>query len=82
MSLILNRCYFCDGRWGKCTCPALAGEESLFEAVGCAVAEPNVSVCGRDFVDPVAYYGEAYVEWAKGNPTHYFAKRHFDKEVL
>jgi hypothetical protein len=58
-------CYKCQNHWGKCSCPE-AGEEALFEHGGVAIVDPSVSHCGRFFVDPEVYYGEAYKEWKKG----------------
>lgn len=57
-------CYFCHNSWGKCTC-ASPGPENR-EAPGFLwnemwINEPNVSECTRYFVDPVVYYGEAYL---------------------
>jgi hypothetical protein len=68
-----STCSFCGGQWGVCTCAFDAPDEEGclpegargFDSRDFFVTEPNISVCGRFYVDPVAYYGEAYVEAAK-----------------
>ena len=54
-------CYFCGNKWGKCICEW--DKESGFEWEGFFITEPNVSECGRTFVDPVKYYGQAYLDF-------------------
>ena len=34
-----------------------------------AITDPSVSECGRFFVNPVDYYGEAYCKWRERRPT-------------
>lgn len=67
-------CYFCRAAWGACSCDFPdavneAGEavEDLatlpgfdFPSAGVYVTAPNVSLCGRFYVDPTVYYGAAY----------------------
>lgn len=66
----LERCYFCLNVWGECMCdfpkydgsgdcqePGFDFDESTW------ITAPNVSECGRFFVDPVECYGRWYVEW-------------------
>lgn len=58
-------CYFCDNRWGKCTCAfpdcAVYDPNAPGFEWGCFfITAPNVSECTRFFVDPVVYYGEAF----------------------
>lgn len=73
---VTDRCYFCGGAWGACTCafPSVLDDEGRlvdvpdeegFDWCGMFVTEPNVSDCGRWFVNPVTYYGAAYVEWVR-----------------
>ncbi len=76
-SAIRDTCFFCKAVWGKCTCtfPSVMNEDGSLVEEGASkvpgfdwssfyVTEPNVSVCGRFFVDPFVYYGEAYRAWA------------------
>lgn len=69
---IIDRCYFCHGEWGKCACnfPSVTSDDGTvvddaatvpgFEWGGCYITAPNVSVCGRFYVEPNIYYGAAY----------------------
>ena len=64
----LEQCFFCNGAWGKCTCPPLPEcddpkAEEGFSWGGLWISDPSLSSCTRFFVDPVAYYGEAYTNW-------------------
>lgn len=71
-------CYGCGGEWGACTCPeadlmdrGLDGEApAAFEWNGFAIINPYVSECGRFYVDPVLYYGDAFRAWqaARAHP--------------
>ncbi len=64
-------CYFCANEWGTCTCQfrdfdpdvdeSLDGLEG-FDWNDFYITSPNVSVCTRFYVDPVAYYGRAFLE--------------------
>lgn len=74
--LFLERCYFCDHTHGSCTCafPSVDDIGDLDVAVRDGVAfdtgseivsQPNVSFCGRFYVNPVAYWGHPYEVWAK-----------------
>jgi hypothetical protein len=55
-------CYFCNRRWGECSCKWHKGGGFMWQ--GTLIDEPNVSECGRFYVDPEAYYGKAYLDWA------------------
>lgn len=67
-------CYFCDAAYGSCTCRFHDQTDEVndlatlpgFDWQGATfwITQPNVSVCGRFFVDPTVYYGEAYVTWS------------------
>lgn len=84
----LDHCYFCKAKWGSCTCAFLPiyHDETInpsaetvpgFEFEDFYITAPNVDVSGRFFVDPTAYYGEAYTKVA-----HLFAcKRKPDLEL-
>jgi hypothetical protein len=66
MEGILEKCYFCANRWGKCTCgfPDCDDERAPFvDWKGFAIMAPNVSECTRFFVDPVVYYGEPFFQY-------------------
>lgn len=65
----LERCYFCHNLWGKCTCeypqtcvddPSALG----FDWHEFFITAPNVDCSGIHFVNPVEYYGEAYINSA------------------
>ncbi len=59
-------CVFCENVYGACHChfPESGDPDADgFEWSGHWIVEPNVSACGRYFVDPVAYYGAAYTAW-------------------
>lgn len=58
---IRTQCHFCRQLWGKCTCK---WNGSSFEHGGDIITEPNLSECGRFFVNPEVYYGDAYKRWA------------------
>jgi len=53
-------CYFCTNAWGACTCtfPDPSETSPGFDFRDTWVTSPNVSVCGRFYVEPLAYYGE------------------------
>ncbi len=40
-------------------------DELGFLADGYFITSPNVTECGRFFVDPIVYYGQPYIDWAK-----------------
>lgn len=68
----LPACFFCGNEWGKCLCrwdnPDECGRmpenAKGFDTGDFFITQPNVSECTRYFVDPVRYYGAAYVEAA------------------
>ena len=71
-STALPVCWFCDQRWGACTCTfpdgeAAAYDESTpgFDTGDMWITAPNVSECTRWFVNPIEVYGEPFVTWAK-----------------
>lgn len=68
MNLFIESCFVCDGGWGTCCCQDSITE--LFVWQGVSIVDCTVSSCGRFYVNPVAYYGDAYIQWAKANPTH------------
>lgn len=41
-------------------------EEDCFEFQGVWIVDPTVSECMRFKVDPIEYYGEAYINWKRG----------------
>ena len=63
----LEKCYFCKSTWGKCQCKALPDG---FEHDGTHITEPNVTECGRFFVDPFEYYGVDYTNYLKLGEQH------------
>jgi len=77
----MDSCFFCHGVWGKCTCkfPSVTNNDGTmvddvdavpgFDWKDFYVTEPNVSVCGRFFVDPFVYYGDAYRAFVKNQET-------------
>ena len=56
----LERCFFCSAEWGRCRCRFGIS----FKHEGVDITEPNVSPCGRFFVDPQEFYGEAFTKEA------------------
>ena len=75
-STALPVCWFCDQRWGACTCTfpdgeAAAYDESTpgFDTGDMWITAPNVSECTRWFVNPIEVYGEPFVTWAKEQPA-------------
>lgn len=62
-------CFFCAQRWGNCTCNFPDSDNvnaAGFEFEEFWITAPNVSVCSRFFIDPVVYFGEAYLMPWKG----------------
>jgi hypothetical protein len=57
----LHRCYFCHREHGHCQC--VWSDVDGFDFEDFTITAPNVSECGRFFVDPVVYYGEAFTRW-------------------
>lgn len=53
-------CYFCGAVWGQCRCTGPVAAAFAFECYW--VTDPSISVCGRFFVDPIACYGNAFVQ--------------------
>jgi hypothetical protein len=73
----LRVCWFCDGRWGTCVCGWPEADthpndvpETLpgFDTGEMYITHPNVSECGRFFVNPIECYGAAFVEWVRTQP--------------
>jgi len=74
---IRDTCFHCKAAWGKCTCrfPTVVNDDGTtvedasavpgFDWKDFYITEPNVSVCGRFFVDPFVYYGDAYLAFVK-----------------
>lgn len=56
-------CYFCNAKWGRCTCKFDEHPDAGFLFHGTAITDPCVSECGRFYVDPIEHYGAAYVAW-------------------
>ena len=57
-----STCHACGASWGDCGC-APVSESQGFDAGGIWVTDPTVSECGRFFVEPAIYYGDAYLDW-------------------
>ncbi len=55
-------CFRCNAKWGECTCPTAKDGEG-FEWNEFYILDPSVSECGRFFVEPSLYYGNAFTEW-------------------
>lgn len=64
----LEHCFFCHNKWGKCTCLPLS---EGFTHNGTTITEPNVTECGRFYIDPFEYYGDSYKNWILDNPFHF-----------
>jgi len=71
---IRETCFFCNNLCGACICtfydPADSSSADVviadgFFADGFFITAPNVTECGRFFVDPIVYYGQPYIDWAK-----------------
>jgi hypothetical protein len=62
LEYIRETCYFCTQDWDHCTCK-WPGDSIGFNTEDFFITDPNVSECGRFFVDPVKYYGTPYVSW-------------------
>jgi hypothetical protein len=64
-------CFFCNNLYGACICTfddaddPNSVDEIGFLADGYFITSPNVTECGRFFVDPIVYYGQPYIDWAK-----------------
>lgn len=64
-------CVVCCGEWGKCTCKidhpddpdSHFEDHEGFTFEGFFITDPRVTECGRFYVDPDVYYGEAYITW-------------------
>lgn len=63
MPTSLPRCYFCRQPWGHCRCAWDESDGFETETEDFYITEPNVSECGRFFVDPYAHYGAAFASW-------------------
>jgi hypothetical protein len=59
----LDKCYFCRGKYGECTCEDLEDQDG-FSYQGTTITSPNVSECAMYFVDPYKYYGLYYFLWS------------------
>lgn len=65
-----HTCYGCNNVWGECTCGYAEPDEGLgFYYDGFFISNPYVSENEMWMVDPVVYYGKAYVEWV-GSDNH------------
>lgn len=70
-------CAFCDSRFGRCSCfgpiddePDLTGlvrDGLAFDTGDMIITHPNLSECGRFFVEPALAYGLPFVKWATAN---------------
>lgn len=70
----LMACWFCNGVWGSCTCAWPDPDNHPgFEHEGMHIIRPNVSVCSRFYVNPIAYYGRAFLEWVCTQPALFAA---------
>ena len=58
-----STCFSKGHNWGECTCKTEVHEDEGFEFQGTNIIDPSVSECGRFFVEPSVYYGEAYINW-------------------
>ncbi len=56
-------CYARHHEWGECDCKSEFPEGEGFEFEGMWITDATVSECGRFFVDPYVYYGEAYMNF-------------------
>lgn len=56
-----DTCFFCEACYGSCRCSF--DETDGFEHDGMWITMPNVSECGRFFVDPYVCYGDAFRRW-------------------
>lgn len=69
----VETCHFCRASWGSCRCAFKPPVDDMcrvtdapgFDWNGFFITQPNRSCCTRFFVDPVVYYGSAYVDWCK-----------------
>lgn len=61
----IERCYYCHAEYGGCTCGWPDDPESSdgFVCRDHWITKPNVSVCGRFYVDPTIYYAPDYATW-------------------
>lgn len=66
-----SACWFCGGTWGKCACswPDSVDTDG-FDFEGFFISQPNITECNRFFVDPVLYYGDAFVRWWARHPKN------------
>ena len=65
MKGVRTTCYNANHSWGECTCKTEVSEDKGFEFNGVTIVDPMLSECGLFFVDPVWYYGQAYINWLK-----------------
>lgn len=67
-----SRCVYCAAtRRVDCQCHALEpfASDPGFAWQGFRIHFPHLSVCLTKFVDPVVYYGPAFVSWLASLPT-------------
>lgn len=74
-----DTCWFCGGGWGHCTCkfwhdsgepPTEMDSQIGFDFDGeFFITQPNVGCDTIYFVDPVLYYGDAFVAWYGGRES-------------
>lgn len=57
-----DTCAFCRRAWGECAC-FQDGANIAFEHNGDLIERPNVSSCGRFFVEPVIVYDQAWLDF-------------------
>lgn len=73
MSAARETCAFCRNRYGACVCgfpepdgadlEALVQAGEAFDTGDMIITAPNVSECGRYFVEPVLAYGDAWLAY-------------------
>ena len=56
-------CFTACHEWGKCTCKVEVTPDKGFIFKGVLIVDPSISECGRFFVEPSVYYGDAYLAW-------------------
>lgn len=59
----LEHCYFCRGAWGACRCKRWDDDIVRFVFEGHEITHPHLSIGRIDYVNPVVYYGAAYLVW-------------------
>lgn len=69
VELFRDTCYACNNEWGKCVCQTSEDDPEKFEFNGVSIVDERVSDCGRFFVEPTLYYGEAFLTYQKSITT-------------